>query len=88
MVESLKVGQRIRIEQTIARREGDWKTSIEGEIVFVEEQPTGSWFAHSKDQRLWLKRIGLRKADGSLTTVSVDQHSRVEMLEGTAGQSS
>lgn len=80
MLESLKIGQRVRIVQTIARREGDWKTAVEGEVVLIEEQPTGSWFAHGKDRRLWLKRIRLKTSDGSLSTVSVDQHSRVEVL--------
>jgi len=32
------------------------------------QQQTGSWFAHSKDDKLWLDRLLIRKADGELTT--------------------
>ena len=76
----LKPGQRIRIRQTIDRREGDWRADVEGEVLSVLEEPTGSWFAHSKDDRLWLRRIRLRKPNGEITTVALDQYSEIAPL--------
>ncbi|MGE0479283.1 MAG: hypothetical protein AB7Q17_02305 [Phycisphaerae bacterium] len=76
----LKPGQRIRIRQSIDRREGEWRLDVTGTIVQAELEPTGSWYAHSKDDKLWLTRIRLRKDNGELTTLTVDQHTEVELL--------
>lgn len=79
MVE-LKAGQRIRIYQEIERREGNWRNEIIGTVVEVMPQKTGSWNAHGRDDRLWLNRIRIRKADGEESLISVDQHTRYEVL--------
>lgn len=76
----LAVGQTVRIWQEIDRREGNWTNEVTGTIVEVRPEKTGSWYAHGKDDKLWLYRIRLRKADGELTTVSVDQFTRAEIL--------
>lgn len=76
----LRPGQRIRVLQQIDRREGNWSVAVEGTVQRVEAEKTGSWFAHGKDDRLWLYRIRLEKPSGEMTTVSVDQHTRLEVL--------
>jgi len=43
--------------------------------------PTGSWFARGKDDRLWLKRLRLRKADGETTVLVVDDGTSIAKLE-------
>ena len=73
-------GRRVRIVQEIERREGNWRTEVEGVIESVKQEKTGSWYAHSKDDKLWLLRIRLRKADGELTTVTVEPRTKVELL--------
>lgn len=79
--QDLKPGQRIRVIQTVERREGPWQTEVTGTVVSVEARPTGSWYAHSKDDRYWLQRVRLRKDDGELTTLSLDQRSEIELLD-------
>jgi len=84
----IRPGVRIRVYQRIERREGDWENEITGTVVDIRPEKTGSWFAHGKDDRLWLYRIQLRKSDGEMTTVAVDQHTRYEVLsdgEAVAG---
>ena len=76
-------GQRIRITQQVPRLSGTLTTRIEGEVVSFGQSKTGSWFAHSKDKKLWLDRVELRKHDGELVVVNLDQYSRVEALETT-----
>lgn len=76
----IKPGQRIRIRQRIDRREGAWSADVEGEVLEVLEEPTGSWFAHAKDDRLWLRRIRLRKPNGEVTTITLDQYSELARL--------
>ncbi len=55
-------------------------TSVEGEILRVGQQKTGSWYAHSKDKKLWIDRVELKKDDGEIAYVNLDQHSHVEIL--------
>lgn len=78
---TLKAGQTIRVLQQVDRREGNWTNEVLGSVVEVRPEKTGSWYAHGKDDRLWLYRIRLRKADGELTTLSVDQFTRVELVD-------
>lgn len=76
----LKPGQRVRIRQTIERREGAWSGETTGTIVAIDDEPTESWYAHSRDQKLWLRRLRLRKDDGELTTLTLDRHTDVTVL--------
>lgn len=73
-----KPGARVRVSQQIPRTREAWTTSVEGVIVGYEQSKTGSWFAHSKDDRLWLDRLTLRKDDGEIVVCNLDQYSRVE----------
>ena len=57
-----------------------WETEVDGEIVSVRVRPTGSWFAHGKDDRLWLSRLQLRRPDGELIELNLDRHSVVTIL--------
>lgn len=77
-----KPGQHVRITQTIDRRDRDWHATVEGVVEAVEMRKTESWFAHSKDNKYWLLRVRLRKHDGEVTIVNVDQLSRIEVLAG------
>ena len=77
---NLKPGQRIRVERTIRTREGDWKTSVEGEVVYVEHRPTGSWFAHGKNDKLWLQRVRIKKSDGELAELVLERDAKVKVL--------
>jgi hypothetical protein len=76
----LQPGQRVRIVQTIDRRDRDWRTTVTGVVRAVEPQKTGSWFAHGKDDKLWLLRVRLVKDDGEVTVLNVDPRTRIEAL--------
>jgi hypothetical protein len=73
-------GQRVRITQQVPRLTGAMTSTSEGTIVSFRQGKTGSWFAHSKDHKLWLDRLELRKDDGEMTICNLDQYSRVEVL--------
>lgn len=79
-VDQIKPGQRVRIHQEIDRREGNWVNTVEGTVVAAQPEKTGSWHAHGRDARLWLNRIRLKKPDGELTTIVIDQHTRLELV--------
>lgn len=77
-------GQRVRVTQQTPRLSGSLSTIVEGVILRFGQQKTGSWFAHSKDHKLWLDRLELRKDDGELVVVNLDQYSHVEILTDVA----
>lgn len=73
-------GQRVRVTQQVPRATGGMSIAIEGTVVSFEQQKTGSWFAHSKDKKLWLDRLELRKDDGEIVFMNLDNNSRVEAV--------
>ncbi len=77
---SYQIGDRVRVTQQVPRQLGTTTTTVEGVILRAGQQKTGSWFAHSKDKKLWLDRLELRSDDGELVVVNLDQFSRVEKL--------
>ena len=79
----VRPGMRVRITQTIARREGNWATEVEGVVTAIEPAMTGSWYAHAKDDRYWLLRVKLRRDDGEETLLALDQNSQIAVV-GTA----
>jgi hypothetical protein len=74
-------GQRIRITQQLPRGSGVSTIAIEGTLVRFYQGKTGSWYAHSKDHKLWLDRLELRRDDGEQVICNLDQYSRVEVLD-------
>jgi hypothetical protein len=80
----LQIGRLVRVTQQVPRLSGTGSISVEGTILRFGQQKTGSWFAHSKDNRLWLDRLELRKADGELVVINLDQYSSIETLGDAA----
>lgn len=74
-------GSRVRVTQQIAAREYALDTVVEGTLISYTQKPTGSWFAHSRDDRLWLDRITLRKDDGEISVLNLDDYAKVEVLQ-------
>ena len=77
--QQLKPGARVKVTQQIAARDYTWTSEIRGTVVEHEQKQTGSWFAHSKDDRLWLDRLSIRKDDGELTTLNLDDYTHIEI---------
>ena len=75
----LRPGARVKVTQQIAGRDYTWTSDVRGTVVSYEQKQTGSWFAHSRDDKLWLDRLTLRKDDGELTTLVLDEFSRVDI---------
>jgi len=84
ITKQLTAGARVKVTQQIAARNYAWSSDVRGTVVGFEQKQTGSWFAHSKNDKLWLDRLTLRKDDGELITLNLDDYSRVE-VESPAG---
>ena len=81
---ALRPGVRVRVTQQIAGRYYAWPTDITGMVISYEQRPTGSWFAHSRGDKLWLDRLTLRLADGEITTLNLDEYTHIEILDDPA----
>ena len=80
---ALRTGSRVRVTQQVphlGNGKETFTTTIEGEVLALTQSKTGSWFAHSKDHKRWLDRLQLKKADGELVSVNLDQYSSVEVI--------
>ena len=77
-------GAKVRVIQQIAHRQKDEviTTEVSGTVVEYSQKPTGSWFAHSKNDKLWLDRLKIQKEDGELLALILDEYSHVEIMEG------
>ena len=40
-------------------------------MLRARQAETGSWFAHSRNDRLWLDRLEIQKDDGEITTLNL-----------------
>ncbi len=76
----LRPGAKVKITQQIAGRDYTWTSDVVGTVVDFEQKQTGSWYAHSKDDKLWLDRLLIKKDDGELTTLNLDDYTHVEVL--------
>lgn len=78
-----EVGQRVRVVQQIPRQSGTMTTRVEGTVASYGQSKTGSWFAHSKDRKLWLDRVEIVKDDGERVMCNLDRFTRVEAVAET-----
>ena len=69
------------VRQVVERRIEDIETEVVGVVEAWVDEPTGSWHAHGKQNKLWLKRLKLRKADGELVLLVVDDGTSIAKLE-------
>jgi hypothetical protein len=78
--QKLKPGAIVKITQQIAGRDYTLTSDVSGTVLSFAQQRTGSWYAHSKDDKLWLDRLTLRKEDGEMTQLILDEFSHIEIL--------
>ena len=78
----LKPGVKVRVIQQIAGRDYSLNNETRGTVMEYGQQQTGSWFAHSKCDKLWLDRLTIKKDDGEITTLNLDDYSVVQITGG------
>ncbi len=73
-------GTKVRVTQQVPFGKGINTISVEGVVLRYGQQKTGSWFAHSKDDKLWLDRLEIKRPDGEIVVCNLDQYSVVETV--------
>ena len=74
-------GTPVCVRATVRRRGRDTVSEVVGVVDAWEVLPTGSWFARGKNHKLWLPRLKLRKADGEMTLIVLDDATEIARLE-------
>jgi len=87
LTELPRPGHRVRVTQQMPQRDQTWCNSVEGVITRFRQAKTGSWYAHAKDDRLWLDRLEVRLDDGELVTLILDQYTVIEAVDGASTDS-
>lgn len=77
-------GTTVRVKQAVIRRNKFIEAEVVGVVEAWEDLPTGSWYAHGKNDKLWLKRLKLRKADGEVTLLVIDDSTEIAKVEEAA----
>ncbi len=81
-------GTPVCVKQRVHRRARSYESEVVGVVEAWEELPTGSWHAHGREDRqtaggrkLWLTRLKLRKVDGEVTLLVIDDGTEIAKLE-------
>ncbi len=74
-------GTPVCVRQVVEHRIQDIETEVIGVVEAWTDEPTGAWHAHGKQHKLWLKRLKLRKSDGELVLLVVDDGTSIAKLE-------
>lgn len=79
-MQQMSVGKRVRVRQTVEWGRHRDTTVVEGTVLRVGRQKTGSWFAHEPDDKLSIDRVELELSDGELVVCNLDRFSEVEII--------
>jgi len=82
----LAVGTKVRVIQDIHQSGTAYGAETVGVIDAWDGEPTGAWFAHGRNGRLWLQRLRLRKPDGEVSLLTIDDRTRVQPIGSNGKQ--
>jgi len=76
----LQPGDRVEIVHTVIVGSQRWKTVTQGTVVKTERRRQGLHFRRQPDDKVFADLIVLKRDDGELTTVSMDEFARLRRL--------
>jgi hypothetical protein len=79
--QSLRPGQRVRITQTVRVGLKSWPVVVTGVVRDTQVLVTGLATQRAKDDVLTVDTLHFVKENGELSSVAIDENTRVEVLE-------
>ncbi len=79
-INELKAGDRIEVLHQVKVGSKIWNTKTVGEVVSFERRRHGLHFRRNVDDKAFSDLVVLKLADGSLTTVTMDEFSSLRKL--------
>lgn len=80
----LRPGQRIRITQRVRIGKRQWPVTVEGIVRDVQVLVTGLTVERGSDDVVTLATVHFRKDNGELSSIGVDEHTQIEVLDDVA----
>ena len=80
MFDALKPGDRIEAQHVVAIGPRTWTTKTEGTVVETERGRHGLHFRRNFDDKVYSDFILVRRDDGELTTVALDEFTTLRRL--------
>ena len=80
LLERLQPGQRIRITQTVRVGQKQSQTTVEGAFRGVNYLATGLSTQRVPEDDIIVPTVHFTKDNGELSSVALDEHSRIEVL--------
>jgi len=77
LVADLKPGDRIKVDHEVKVGLQVWHTQTKGEVVRTQRRRHGLHFRRNRDDKVFSDIIVMRREDGELTTVTVDEFTRI-----------
>lgn len=74
-------GDRVELEHEVKVGPRRWQTITAGEVVSTERRRHSLHFNRNPDDKVWSDVIVLRREDGELTTVTMDEFSVLRRVE-------
>jgi hypothetical protein len=80
LLQRLQPGQRIRITQTVRVGLKSWTTTVTGTFRAVQYLATGLATQRVPEDDIIVPMVHFTKDNGELSSVALDEHSRVELV--------
>lgn len=80
LFDQLAAGDRIEIKHEVKVGLQRWMTTTQGTVVSTERRRHSLHFPRSGDDKVFSDLVILRKDDGELTTVTIDEFSELRRL--------
>jgi hypothetical protein len=81
LLRNLKPGQRLRITQTVRVGLHSWPATVTGTFRKVDYLVTGLATDRLPEDAIVVVSLHFTKENGELSSVTLDEHSRIEVLE-------
>ena len=82
-----EAGTRVRVRQHVRVGHRQWVTEVVGTVELEGLRPVGGMEMGGKSLYCHQPTLRLRRDDGEITEVALDEETEVEVIDGTTGQS-
>ncbi len=80
LITELAAGDRIEVEHEVKVGQKRWPATIVGTVVRTERRRHGLHYRRNVDDKVWSDSVVLTRDDGELTTVTIDEFTKVRRL--------
>src|SRR5262249_3247218 len=77
---ALKPGQRIRVPQRVRVGRQQWTTTVKGVFRDLQYRATGLTTERGDDDDVVIVTVHFTKDNGELSSIAVDEHTKVELM--------